>query len=323
MAKRVLITGAAGFIGRQCLDPLLRKGYEVHAVSRQPIAAADDELVWHRVNLLEPGSAGQLVRQVKPTHLLHLAWVTTPEKYWNARENLNWVQVSLELMLGFADVGGQRAVCAGTCAEYDWRFGYCTEYLTPLRPATLYGASKAGLQMVLESFASERGFSLAWGRIFFPYGPHEAGERLLPSVINHLLHREPVICTPGDQVRDFMYVCDVADALVALLESDVGGPVNIAAGEPIAIRDLVTLVAEWLNGLQLVQFGVLPIRDNDPPLLVADTRRLMKDVGWLPKRALREGLLQTIEWWRANPRPGSYELITPEKPRKSSDESSR
>lgn len=300
MSKRILITGATGFIGRYCLEELRRRGHEVNAVGRHP-ATAGGALVWHRVNLLEPGSAGRLVRQVRPTHLLHLAWVTTPGKYWNASENLNWVQASLELMLGFAETGGLRAVCAGSCAEYDWRFGYCREDLTPLRPATLYGASKASLQLVLESFARERGFSLAWGRIFFPYGPHQAGELLLPSVINHLLHREPVRCTPGDQVRDFMYVTDVADALVALLESDVEGAVNIASGEPIAIRQLVTIVAEKLNGLDLVQFGALPVRVNDPPLLVADVRRLTNEAGWRRRYPLGEGLNQTIDWWRRNP----------------------
>lgn len=279
--------------------------------------------MWHQVNLLEPGCASRLMREVKPTHLLHLAWVTTPGKYWNAIENLSWAQASLELMREFAKIGGRRAVCAGTCAEYDWRFGYCNEAVVPISPATLYGASKAGLWQILESFAHGCGLSLAWARIFFPYGPHEASERLLPSVINHLMHREPVRCTPGDQVRDFMYVYDVADALVALLESDVEGAVNVASGEPIAIRDLVTIVAERLNGLDLVQFGVLPIRDNDPPLLVADVRRLMNEVGWRPKHALHDGLRQTIEWWRTNFRPRSYELDTLDKPCKSGDASSK
>lgn len=322
MAKRILITGATGFIGRQCLDELLHRGHEVHAVGRLPIPAAD-EVVWHRVNLLEPGSAGQLVRQVRPTHLLHLAWVTTPGRYWNASENLNWVQASLELLHGFAEVGGSRAVCVGTCAEYDWRFGYCSENVTPMRPVTLYGASKAGLWQILESFARLRGLSLAWGRIFFPYGPHEACERLLPSVMRGLLRLEKVPCTSGDQIRDFMYVRDVAEALVTLLESEVVGAVNIASGEPIAIRQLVTLVAEKLNGLDLVQFGALPVRDNDPPLLVADVRRLINEVGWRPKYALHDGLLETIEWWRTNPRPWSHELVTPEKPCKSGYESSK
>jgi nucleoside-diphosphate-sugar epimerase len=303
--KRILITGATGFIGRQCLDELLRRGYEVHAVGRQPIVAAD-EVLWHRMNLLKPGCADRLVRQVRPSHLLHLAWVTTPGEYWSTTENLNWIQASIELVHTFAETGGRRAVCAGTCAEYDWRFGYCTEDLTPLRPATLYGASKAGLRQIVESFALARGFSLAWARIFFPYGPHEAVERLLPSVINRLLRREQVPCTTGDQIRDFMYVRDVANALVALLDSDVAGAINIASGEPVAIRKIVTLAAEACDGLELVRFGALPVRDNDPPLLVADVQRLANEVGWRPKHDIRGGLLQTIQWCRENPASESY-----------------
>lgn len=165
---------------------------------------------------------------------------------------------------------------------------------------TLYGASKAGLWQILESFARVRGLSLAWGRIFFPYGPHEACERLLPSVMRGLMRLEKVPCTSGDQVRDFMYVRDVADALVTLLESDVIGAVNIASGEPIAVRQLVTLVAEKLNGQHMVQFGTLPLPDRDPPRLVADIRRLTNEVGWRRRYSLNEGLDQTIDWWREN-----------------------
>jgi nucleoside-diphosphate-sugar epimerase len=294
---RILLTGASGFIGRNCLHSLINKGYEVHAIARHSLANVPG-VIWHQVDLLEPGCAAELARNVCGTHLLHFAWCTTHGLYWTAAENESWVGATVELVEAFARSGGRRAVCAGTCAEYAWDGGICDELSTPLRPATSYGQTKVSLYRRLEEMAERLGFSFAWGRVFFPYGPCEPAPRLVPSVITALLRRMPVQCTAGDQVRDFLHVEDVADAFVALLESRSQSGTNIASGVPVSVRELVTSLGLMLGGLELVQFGALPPREGDPPFLVADTRRLHDEIGWWPRWALPDGLAQTIEWWR-------------------------
>jgi nucleoside-diphosphate-sugar epimerase len=295
--KRVLITGASGFIGRHCLDALIRRGYEVHALSRRPLAGRRD-IMWHQTDLLVPGAATELARRVRASHLLHFAWYTKHGLYWTASENSKWLLSSIELVDAFADSGGKRAVCAGTCAEYSWNNRVCHERRTPLVPSTPYGRAKVALHCRLEEMARERHFSLGWGRIFFPYGPHEDEARLVPSVINSLLRHELAKCTSGAQQFDYLYVEDVADAFVAFLDSDVTGAVNVASGVPIRVRDIVTSLARQLDGLDLVHFGALPMRENDPKLLVADDARLRTEVGWQPSLALDQGLARSIEWWR-------------------------
>ena len=188
---------------------------------------------------------------------------------------------------------------AGTCAEYDWQYGYCSEQVTPLAPATLYGTCKHSLQIVLDSFARQTGLSAAWGRIFFLYGPHEHPSRLISSVIVSLLKGEPARCSHGNQIRDFLYVEDVADAFTALLESDITGPVNVASGGPIALRDIIYKIAEKIDREDLIQLGVVPVSSHEPHLLVADVSRLTDEVGWMPKYNLDRGLEQTIAWWRS------------------------
>jgi nucleoside-diphosphate-sugar epimerase len=237
--------------------------------------------------------------EVQPAHLLHFAWFTTPGEYWTARENLDWVWASLDLLQAFEEHGGKRVVMAGTCAEYDWRYGYCSEQITPLAPATLYGTCKHSLQIVLDTFARQTGLSAAWGRIFFLYGPHEHPSRLISSVIISLLKGEPARCSHGNQIRDFLYVEDVADAFAALLESNVTGPVNVASGCPIALRDIIYKIAEKIDRRDLIQLGVLPVSVHEPHLLLADVGRLTNEVGWLPKYNLDRGLEQTIAWWRS------------------------
>src|SRR6267143_4821300 len=118
--KRILLTGATGFIGRQCVPLLVARGYQVHAVSSKPIKDNRDSVRWHQADLFDPLAVKALIGSTKPTHLLHLAWCTEPGKYWNSLENLQWVQASLGLLQEFVDNDGQRVVVAGTCAEYDW-----------------------------------------------------------------------------------------------------------------------------------------------------------------------------------------------------------
>ena len=304
--KRVLLTGATGFIGRHCLPSLLASGYDVHAVSSKPNPGSRvfphspnlADVNWHQTDLLDAEQVAKLVASLKPTHLLHFAWFVAPGKFWTSPENLRWVQASVELLNAFASNGGKRVVVAGSCTEYDWTYGYCSEERTPLMPSTLYGSCKHALQIMLGAFARQTGISAAWGRIFFLYGPHEHPARLVASVIRSLLKDEPARCSPGDQIRDFLHVRDVADAFVALLEAVVTGPVNIGSGQPVAVKEIVHKIADRLGRPGLAHLGALPAAPNEPPLVVADVRRLSEEVGWTPRYGLDDGLEQTICWWR-------------------------
>lgn len=295
--KRVLLTGASGFIGRHCIPPLLECGYEIHAVSTRLRPDLDSRVIWHPVNLLDPRQTVALVESIKPTHLLHLAWYAVPGRFWQATENVDWVKASLTLLEAFSS-GGERAVVAGTCAEYDWEYGYCSEGVTPQNPATLYGSCKNALREILLPFSRQQGLSFAWGRVFLLYGPYEDPKRLVPSVILSMLRGMPACCTHGRQIRDILYVADVASAFVALLEGELEGPVNIASGRPVALRDVVTQIGDTLGRPELIRFDALPAPANDPPFLVADVRRLTRCGGWEPRFSLEEGVAETVEWWR-------------------------
>jgi nucleoside-diphosphate-sugar epimerase len=253
---------------------------------------------WVEADLINPLETNALLIQFQPTHLLHFAWYAEPGKFWNAPENFQWVQASLSLLQSFARNGGRRMVSAGTCAEYDWNYGYCVEQRTPLVPATIYGTCKNALKSLQSAFCRQAGISQAWGRIFFLYGPREHPNRLVASVINALRHQEPARCSHGSQIRDFMHVQDAAEAFVALLDSEVEGPVNIASGKPVALKEVIYKIADRLNRPELVELGAIPSPPDDPPLLLADARRLTQEVGWKPRFDLASGLEQTIHWWQ-------------------------
>jgi UDP-glucuronate decarboxylase len=296
--KKVLITGANGFIGRSCLPLLQKRGYEIYALSSKKPSSLENGIQWIQCNLLYSDTVNQLMSSLKPTHLLHLAWITVPGALWKSLDNLTWLKVSLDLIKSFALNEGKRAVIAGTCAEYDWGANEFIEGKTPCLPRTIYGSSKLALHLLLESLAKEIGFSQAWGRLFYLYGPHEHPQRFVPSVINGLLKKQPVPCSHGNQIRDFLHVQDVADAFVTLLDKEVQGVVNIGSGVGISLRQMIEKIIAKLGDKELIQFDALTVPSDDPVSLVANVKRLNEELNWRPKYGLEEGLKETISWWK-------------------------
>ena len=299
MTRRVLVTGAGGFIGRGTLAPLVASGAEVHAISSRPHerGMAAEGVTWHQLDLLGP-MAADAVREIGAEELIHLAWYAEPGLFWRSERNLDWVAASLSLLQGFVAGGGRRAVLAGSCAEYAWSDEtVCVEDVTPLSAATLYGAAKHGLHTVAAAYAREVGLSLAWGRIFFVFGPFEDSARLAGSVASALVAGEPALCSHGEQVRDFIYAPELAEAFVALLASPVEGAVNMGSGRPLRIRDLVMALADAAGRSDLIRLGARPAGD-EPALLTADVTRLREQVGWEPALELGEAARRTVAWWR-------------------------
>ena len=309
MTKRVLVSGAAGFIGRWSVPPLLAAGYDVHAVVRHAPDAMPRELHCaevHRGDLLDPDSVQALVEAVRPSHLLHFAWIATPGVYWTSPDNARWLHASQHLLHCFQRQGGKRAVLAGSCAEYDWlQVGVCNEFSSPLAtaskmPITPYAQSKLALQRELQQFSVSHNVSAAWGRIFFQYGPAEHPDRLVASVIRNLLSGREAQCTHGRQIRSFLHVADVGAAFAALLDSQIDGPINIGAGERISIGSLLDEIARQIGRPELLRLGARSAPAGEPALLVPDIERLQGEVGWRPRFKLNDGIADTIDWWRRN-----------------------
>ena len=306
--KRALVTGAGGFIGRWSVPPLLAAGYEVHAAQgRGAIRETAAELrgaVVHQVDLLDREAASELVETVRPSHLLHFAWIAVPGIYWTSPDNPLWLAASLDLVRAFHACGGSRAVLAGTCAEYDWSHsGLCSELITPRaddrgNEVTLYAQCKIAMQKALDRYGRVHGLSTAWGRVFFQYGPGEHPDRLAASVIRHLLLEREAPCSHGRQVRSFLHVADVGAAFAALLDSPLQGPVNIGGADPVTIAELLQEIAAQTGRAELLKLGSRPAGAHEPEQLVPEVRRLQRDLQFRPRFDLRSGIADTIAWWR-------------------------
>ena len=307
-AKRVLVSGAGGFIGRWSVPALLGLGYEVHAVlsgnagrdSPQQLQGANI----HFADLLNDSSIDALMSETRPTHLLHFAWIATPGLYWQSAENFRWAAASEHLLRRFVSHGGSRVLMAGSCAEYDWsRVEVCDELLSPLAddgaaPMSPYAACKIGLQRTLADIGRREHLSTAWGRIFFQFGPFEHPDRLVPFVISRLLQGRAAPCSHGRQIRSYLHVADVGAAFAAVLDSALAGPVNIGSDEPVVLADLIERIAGQTGRQDLVQLGARPAAVHEPPVLLPDVRRLRLEAQWRPRFTLDAALSDTVEWWR-------------------------
>lgn len=235
----------------------------------------------------------------RPQGLLHLAWFVEPGKLIADPSNLDWVSASLDLIRAFREAGGERCTVSGSCYEYDWRYGYCVEQVTPCEPDTLYGAAKDSLRRAFLAYCNVSGLSGSWGRAFFMYGPRENPARLVSSVILSLLKGQPARSSHGLQVRDYLHIEDVAEGMVALFGSQARGAYNIAGGST-TIRRIVETLGQLTGRGDLLQIGAIPARANDAPLVLGDARRLETEAGWKPRIELESGLAATVEWWRAH-----------------------
>lgn len=291
--SRLLVTGATGFVGRPCVRRA-QEEFEVHATARTAPAALPSGVRFHPCDLFDPLAVEALLAAVRPTYLLHLAWVATPGLYWTSPDNDRWVGASEYLVRAFFRWGGRRAVVTGTCAEYDWAAGgVCHEIRTPLRPTTLYGRCKFALAARLAA----TGHAVVWARLFHLYGPGEHPQRLVPSIVRSLLAGVPAACTDGAQRRDFLHTDDLADALVRLTASGLTGPVNIGSGRVVTVREVAETLGRCCGRPDLIRLGARPRPAGDPDVLVPDVTRLRTELGWSPRRTLEEGLRECVAWW--------------------------
>ena len=303
MTMRVLVTGAAGFIGSHIVRTILKEDNSVTVAVRR---RASVEQFKNRVSLLtvvecdlrEGSQVRRLVADSQPELAIHLAWYTEPGKYWRGPENLDCVGMTLDLARALTEGGCRRLVAAGTCAEYDWSHGLLSEESTPLRPRSLYGVAKNATRELLEAFCREGSMEFAWARFFYLYGPGEPRMRLVPSITLPLLQNRPAPTTSGAVIRDFLHVDDAASALWAVAQSKLMGPVNIASGHGVKVRTIVETISSILGREERIQWGTIPDAPSDPPVVVAEVRRLRDETSWAPIWQLEKGLANTISWWK-------------------------
>lgn len=293
--RKILLTGPTGLIGKYAIEPLLEAGFEVFAVSSKS-KEADSKINWVKADLLYFADIKRVFEEVKPEYLLHFAWDTTPGSYLESNLNFDWVQSSLEMLKQFKQHGGKRAVFAGTCFEYEFEYeilGAPLKEDTKLNPTSTYAKCKNHLNGLATLYSMKNDISFGWGRIFYVYGENEQEKRLIPYVINCLSHDKEFSTSAGELIKDYMFAEDIAGAFVKFLDTEVEGCVNICTGKPVALKEIVSLIAKKLGKEHLVTFENKGTKE--PGRILGDNSRLANEVGFVPKYSLSQGLDKVLK----------------------------
>jgi len=290
---RVLVTGASGFVARQVLAPLKARATVIATARRDAPGLLG-------CDLLDEGAQAALLRAAQPDIVLHAAWDVTHGAFWTSPSNEPWAEASIAFARQAAALGVRRFVGLGTCAEYATSPDSADPWpeRRPIDPATPYGRAKARVAASLSALPIATG----WARLFHLFGPGEAPGRLVSSIALAIREGQPAPIASGRPVRDFAATPWLGRALAALALSPVTGPVNVATGQPIAIRALAEAVAAALGRPDLLRVGALPDRPGEVPSMVADTGRLRREVGFTEQQDLAVELRRLFSAARPDPR---------------------
>ena len=298
---RFLVTGAGGFVGAAVVRLAVARGLPVVAavgprsrIDRLASVAGDVTVV--RADITDEAALAGAVAAARPDACVHLAAAGAV-----VRED------DLELLLAanalaparlaraLADAGCARLVTAGSSSEYGPVAGPMDE-AAACAPDDPYGVAKLAGGLLARVVARRHGLESAHLRLFSVYGPGEDQRRLVPSVVRALLDGRPVPLTPGEQARDFVYVDDVAEALLdaALLPGIDGLTANVGTGVQTTVRDLCLKLADLTGGHELLRFGALPYRGGERFAWRAATEHAAAALGWRARTSLDAGLRQTV-----------------------------
>ncbi len=313
--RRVLVTGASGFIGSHAVRGLLALGADVHAlvrrgtVARRLDALSDDRSVtrWPG-DVTDARAVHACVRGASPHVVLHLAGDTSGRRAagaWDAVERSVAVHLSgtLNVLRAAAESGGpvETVVRLGGLEEYGTAPIPFTEDARE-RPISPYSASQVATTHYCQALQPQLPFAVVTLRPALVYGPDQDEEFFIPALIAACVRGETFAMTHGTQRRDLLYIDDMIDALfrAATRPGLAGAVINVGTGEEHAIRDVADAIVR-LTGYGRLALDARQTRARDLDHLVTTTERAYVLLGWRARTSLPDGLARTVAWSRAQP----------------------
>ena len=307
MKQRIVITGAAGFIGSHLSETLLDRGYEVIGIDN--LLTGDTANISHLVNrdfTFIKHDVTNYIYVEGPVHfVLHWASPASPIDYLELPiPTLKVGALGTHKALGLAKAKGATFVLASTSEVYGDPLEHPQKetywgHVNPIGPRGVYDEAKRFAEAMTVAYHRFHQLDAKIVRIFNTYGPrmrvHDG--RAVPEFISQALRNEDVtVFGDGSQTRSFMYISDLVDGIIRLMLSNVNEPVNIGNPREMSIEEIARTIIKMTGATSRIVYKPLPT--DDPKIRQPDITRARALLGWEPKVALEEGLVKTIEYFR-------------------------
>ena len=310
MKEKVLVTGANGFIGANLVRRLLEEDkYKIYLFLRKDsdlwrISDVLGNLNISYVDLKDAGDTEKAVKSIGPDYIFHLAAAGSHPKL--EKDDFKIIQANIigtsNLLIAAQNIDYKCFVNVGSSSEYGIKNGFMSED-DVLEPINIYGASKASASIICQAFSKVYGRNIITLRPFSVYGPYESGFRLIPYVIMSSLRKEKMILTSGEQKRDFLFVGDLIDVYMKIIDKKglAGEIINIGSGKDSKVKDVVTDICSLTDYKKQIIFGQKKMRKFEAmQSWKADTSKMRKILDYVPETSLNDGLKKTVEWFRKN-----------------------
>lgn len=303
--KRVLVTGAAGFVGANLVHRLVSEGHNVTALVRPEsdlwrLKPIETDLEFARADLSNASVVSDAVRECKPDWIFHLAvhgaysWQTDSERI--IATNVLGTQNLLE---SCAKSGFDAFVNVGSSSEYGYADHPPKEHELP-KPNSYYAFAKASATLFCSFLAEQRKLPVRTMRLYSAYGPWEDSRRLVPTLIAHAQEGGLPPLVDPDVARDYVFVDDVVNALLLAATKphiELGEVLNVGTGVQTTIREIVDEIKQIYHVDAKPEWGSMLNRSWDTTCWVADNTKIKESLGWTPHFELSEGLRATAAWF--------------------------
>lgn len=311
MAK-VLVTGSTGFIGKNLVKKLVEKGYEVHALERYVTGrySLDQNMlpvVRHYVNLTDYHSIKDLIGEIKPDYVIHLAGVTAVAFSYNRYievSEVNYIATANLAEACYREVPNfKQFLLAGTSENYGMSLKGNNTKLTEeseLVPNSPYAVAKIASEYYLRYMGLAYSFPYTIMRPFNTYGRTDNSHFFIERTITQMLKGGDVTLGDPNTVRDWVYVDDHVNGYLRALgnKNAIGQILNIGTGKAYTTKETADIIAKMIGYKGRIKWNTTPKRPLDAAFLIGDSAKAKRLIGWEAQYTLEEGLKKTIEYWR-------------------------
>lgn len=308
--KRVLITGASGFVGANLARTLLKSGHEVHLLLREHhldwrLQDIREHVSVTGADLRDADSIFRAVKQIRPEWVFHLAAYGAYSFQTNVQDTLETnVQGTANLVQACLETGFEVFVNTGSSSEYGFKDHAPSEDELP-EPNSYYAVSKVSATMFCRYTAESKKVRIPTLRLYSVYGPYEEPKRLMPTLIRCGLDKKfPPLVNP-ETARDYVYTDDVVRAYILAAQTsgiEVGAIYNVGTGRETKLREVVEIARKVLDIPGEPQWGSMESRIWDTGTWVADNRKIRDELGWCPEYSFEQGFRSTVRWFEENPK---------------------